>query len=67
MDEFFPQLDEEIYSTNLVRNLTLYGIVILGIVTPILQLGLMRLINKCGQPWQRVVNAIDNGVDFQMN
>lgn len=67
MDEYFPQLDEEIYSTNLVRNLTLYGIVILGIVTPILQLGLMRLINKCGQPWQRVVNAIDNGVDFQMN
>ena len=61
LEEHFPQLDEELYSTQLVNDCLLYGMIFLGIVMPVFQITLIKLHNDYGQYWPRVAHLQDDG------
>ena len=54
LDEYFPQLDEEIWSTTLAYTLSTVSPIIL-IIVPFVQYGLFVLYNKYGHPWRRLL------------
>lgn len=64
MDERFPQLPEEIYSTKLVNDIIILGTICMGLITPLLQFYLMKFYKKHGQPWNRVANNGELGGNF---
>jgi len=54
LDEFFPQLDEEIWSTKLSYILSIAGPVIFLLI-PFVQYHLFILYNKYGHPWRKLL------------
>ena len=54
LDEYFPQLDEEIWSTKLAYSLSIISPIIF-ILVPFAQYGLFILYNKFGHPWGKLL------------